>query len=88
MALRYLTDVFTDVVFHRNNILRRNGLAPGQWADGSGRKITTDYVAQINGLTYRVYAICFSNAASHYVIYKGEKLFLKDSDIPEQVRDI
>ena len=86
MTLRYLTDVFTDVVFHRNNVVRRNGLAPGQGADGYGRKITTDYVAQINGRTYRVYAICFSNAASHYVTYKGEKLFLKDSDISEQVR--
>ena len=82
MSPRYLTDVFTDVVFHRNNVLRRNGLAPGQWADGSGRKITTDYVAQINGLTYRVYAICAPNAAScYYVIYRGEKLFLKNSDI-------
>ena len=87
MTLRYLTDVFTDVVFSRNDVPRDGlGHAPGQGADGYGRKITTDYVAQINGRTYRVYAICFSNAASHYVTYKGEKLFLKDSDIPEQVR--
>ena len=45
MTLRYLTDVFTDVVFSRNDVPRDGlGHAPGQGADGYGRKITTDYV--------------------------------------------
>jgi len=61
---------------------RRGGhmqLLPGQQSDGYGRKITTDRILRFHGETrvYRVYAICFSNAASHYIIREGQTLYLR-----------
>lgn len=54
-------------------------LAPGQSAEGYGRKITTDIVLKFRGDTQerRVYATCFSNAASHWIIHHGTKLWLR-----------
>jgi len=52
--------------------------APGQGQDGYGRKITTDMVLRFNGekRAYRVYATCFSNAASYWITRKGQTLHL------------
>jgi hypothetical protein len=36
---------------------------------------------------YRVYAICFSNVASFYILRKGERLFLHDWEL-EDARDV
>lgn len=59
-------------------VARRNGLLPGQSQDSYGRKITTDHKVKLpNGKLYRVYATCYSNAASHWVIVGGKKLFLR-----------
>lgn len=51
---------------------------PGQNVDGYGSKITTDLMLQFTGekKRYRIYATCFANAASHWIIWKGEKLYL------------
>ena len=58
------------------------GLIKGQSATGYGSKIPTDRMLIFNNdplkRKRRVYAICFSNCASHYVIVKGEKLYLRD----------
>jgi hypothetical protein len=50
---------------------------PGQGLDGYGSKITTDYKIDHNGRTYRVYATCYSNAASHWILYEGAKIFIR-----------
>jgi hypothetical protein len=59
-----------------------------QTATGYGRKLVTDYMLSIPGAArpYRVYAICFSNCASHYILRKGERLFLRDCEL-DQARD-
>jgi len=59
-----------------------------QTATGYGRKLLTDYMLSIPGAArpYRVYAICFSNCASHYILRKGEMLFLRDCEL-EEARD-
>jgi len=51
---------------------------PGQGADGYGRKISTDIVLRFEGETRprRVYATCFSNAATHWIVYKGATYYL------------
>lgn len=78
---------YADVVvgaysLHRAPVVRRGfmGLLPGQGDDGYGRKITTEIMLRFEGESrkYRVYATCFSNVASHWVIRKGVKLWLRD----------
>lgn len=51
---------------------------------GYGRKLPTRYMVYCHatGRKYRVYAICYSNAASPYITVKGEQLFLRDADVP------
>ena len=53
-------------------------IAPGQGADGYGRKISTDYVARYGGRTRRGYCCCFSNAGTCYVLERGEWLVVDD----------
>ena len=40
----------------------------GQGADGYGSKITTDRQVWFKDRWYRVYATCYSNTASHWVL--------------------
>ncbi|UOW66228.1 hypothetical protein vBAspABolek_03 [Aeromonas phage vB_AspA_Bolek] len=49
-------------------------------AMGYGDKIRTDYMVQVGCAArwYRVYAMCWSNIASHYVMVKGQQLFIHD----------
>lgn len=58
-------------------------LAPGQSGSGYGRKISTDYMIQFHGekTWRRVYAVCYSNAPSLYVVVKGEWQFVRDHDL-------
>lgn len=55
---------------------------PGQGQDGYGRKITTDICLRFDHekIVRRVFCTCISNAASHWIIYKGEKVHLRDHD--------
>jgi hypothetical protein len=66
--------------FTRNPVPRRGmlQLAPGQGLHGYGNKISSDYMAHVNGRAYRVYCTCYSNVASYYIVSKGEKLFVRD----------
>ncbi len=48
-----------------------------QTATGYGRKLTQSYKVKYNGRFYRVYATCFSNVASLYIIVKGENLYIR-----------
>ena len=54
------------------------GMLPGQGVDGYGKKIATDRMVRYHGetLKYRVYATCYSNCASHWIVRKGVKLHL------------
>jgi hypothetical protein len=60
-----------------------------QTATGYGRKLVTDYMVHIPGTPqpYRVYAICYSNTASFYILRKGKMLFLRDWEL-EEARDL
>jgi len=51
-------------------------------ATGYGSKIPTGWVCFSGSRKRRVYAICYSNCASHYVLVKGEKVFVPDSMFP------
>lgn len=56
----------------------------GRNADGYGSKIGTDYMIRLKGKGERwrrVYAICYSNSASHYVIIKGERLYCRSFEL-------
>jgi hypothetical protein len=50
---------------------------------GYGPKIPSRYrVKCSDNRTRRIYAVCYSNAASHYVIVNGRALYIRDSDFP------
>ena len=54
------------------------------YASGYGRKIPTRWLVRIDGSDRfrRVYAICFSNCASHYITMKGKMYFIPDHRFP------
>lgn len=58
-------------------------IAPGQSQMGYGKKISTDRMIKLPGdhRLRRVYAICYSNAASHYILKGGELYFLHGYDL-------
>lgn len=49
---------------------------PGQDDEGYGAKITTDTQVRIGTRWYRVYATCWGNAASHWIMFQGSKTHL------------
>lgn len=52
---------------------------------GYGNRIPTDLLLTLaTGRERRVYAICYSNVASHYINVKGERLFI-DVDAEERI---
>ena len=81
VTIVYADDAVGSYTLHRRPVPRRGilHLLPGQSAEGYGRKITTDLVLKFRGDTreHRVYATCFSNAASHWITHHGRKLWLK-----------
>jgi hypothetical protein len=51
----------------------------GMGVDGYGAKIATNHVLRFNGENrrYRVYATCFGNTASQWIMRKGVKLHVR-----------
>lgn len=49
--------------------------------DGYGDKLPTEYQVQLNGSTVwrNVWAVCWSNAASLYVITAGNRRYIRES---------
>jgi hypothetical protein len=47
-----------------------------QTVTGYGSKLNTGKKALVGGRAYRVYATCFSNCASLYIIIKGVKIYV------------
>lgn len=86
-AIRYLSDELAckkKYTFERSPVQRSGGilnLLPGQTQEGYGDKISTDWVCKIEGCKpVRVYAVCWSNAASFYVIYGKTKCYLHSTE--------
>lgn len=53
-------------------------IQPGQRADGYGSKIATDRKARLpDGRLRRVYATCWSNAATLWVVLNKERVYLR-----------
>jgi hypothetical protein len=80
ITITYADDAVGSYTLHRRPVQRgKMQLLPGQGQDGYGEKITTDIMLKFSGDTreLRVYATCFSNAASHWIVYKGTKLWLR-----------
>jgi hypothetical protein len=51
---------------------------------GYGSRLTTEYMLHTpDGMVRRVYAACYSNAASFYVLLKGKQVFLRDGELQE-----
>lgn len=51
---------------------------------GYGRKLPTDYRVHIKGdITRKVWCVCFSNAGSTYVVYKGRSVYIPDYQFPD-----
>ena len=85
--VEYVTGIYHILIDEPKGV-RRNAWGsfyPGQGMDGYGAKITTDKLlyfpyADNNGKydrrKYRVYATCFSNVASHWIIKNGKKLHI------------
>lgn len=57
-----------------------------QTATGYGSKLTTIYKTAHNGRMYRVYAVCWSNASTLYILPGGRPLYLADSTIRRRTR--
>ena len=55
----------------------------GRSADGYGRKIPTNRLIRLEGEKRwrRVYAVCFSNCASHYILIRGDAYYIHDGDV-------
>ena len=51
---------------------------------GYGSKIPTQYELRIDRRWHRVYAICYSNASTYYVLVKGLCLLVHYYDIQEE----
>ena len=86
--VRRLLDVFPKTEF-KYAAVPRVGVcqhAPGQDEFGYGRAIHTDYKAKFDKRWQRVYCCCISNVSSIYVMYRGEWLFIRDYDIPDEVK--
>lgn len=47
-----------------------------QTASGYGRKLTSSRKISYNGKAYRLYATCYSNAASHWFTCKGQRIYV------------
>lgn len=47
-----------------------------QTATGYGNKLTTRHKINFNGKEYRLYATCYSNAASIWFTVKGQRIYV------------
>lgn len=68
-----------DYIFNGNNEVKTN-----YNSDEYGDKLPTRWTIKpkSGGRELKVYAICWSNACSHYVIISGKRMFIRDCDFP------
>jgi len=80
MDIKYLSDYYKFTVFEKPLYQHIHNLT--QTASGYGKKLTTRYMIRLRKNTIRrVYATCFSNAASYWVMIEGTRYYLRDCDI-------
>ena len=70
MGVEYLPDTLPIII--------TKDCPPNSNAEGYGRKIPTRYVVNDHGRERRVYAHCYSNSASYYVLISGRRVWLHD----------
>mgnify|MGYP005867172001 CR=1 FL=1 len=56
--------------------LRHHRLGLMETSTGCGSKLRTPYKVPYKGRVRRVYAICYGNAATMYIVYKGQRLVI------------
>ena len=76
MQVNYLGDIKGDTF----QLVRTETAPRNTRRDGYGEKIPCPYMIRFGTRLYRVYAICWSNCASHYIQIKGLRYFLRDAD--------
>ena len=69
--MEYITGVLIDAP------LSWQKLGIQETASGYGKKLTTSYKIAHNGRLYRVYASCYGNAGSLYILAKGQRIYLR-----------
>ncbi len=63
-------------------VARRHGLAPrSRSRSGYGSKLPTGTMLRFDSRWHRVYAICWSNSATLYVLVKGKPLYLESGSL-------
>ena len=72
--VNYLGDIKGDTY----SIFRTETYPRNRNVSGYGSKIPTEHMVKFGKRTYRVYAICWSNAASFYVVIGGQRYFIHD----------
>ena len=79
--VKYINEIKGDAY----QVIKSTTCPQNRSAAGYGGKIPYPYyvVDSHTSIKRRVYAICYSNAASHYVLIKGEMYFLHGYDFPE-----
>jgi len=75
--VNYLGDIKGDTFsVYKTEVYPRN-----RSASGYGSKIPTPYMVKFGKRNYRVYAICWANVASLYVLISGQRYFLHGYDV-------
>ena len=70
-----------DLQFSGANVKRTEIPRSGMTATGYGRRLATSLMVWHQDAWRRVYAICYSNAATIYIRVKGQELVLSDTAI-------
>ena len=85
MSIQYLKDDQIQAVTIQELWWQRRGLM--FTATGYGSKIPTQYMIKLSdNITRRVYCYIFSNVGSIYVMIKGDKVYLNDYQIEENLK--
>lgn len=50
-------------------------------ASGYGNKLPTHWMVRFGKRNYRVYAICWSNVASYYILIGKQAYYLREADL-------
>lgn len=75
MAVKYAENIGQEDLVDCPLDWQKRGLQ--ETASGYGNKLTTRYKVNYQGRMRRVYAVCYSNVASYYIFFRGEKLYLR-----------
>ncbi len=91
IVIQYAHDIGEYKLYSRP-VLRKFGpllLMPGQNQSGYGDKITMDYMLVFDHKpkAFRVYATCWSNAASHWINWHGKRVHLRTHFQNEIIHD-